>query len=319
MQKMQFWTLEEVLQDQSEPPPPIIDDGILLENSLLLIGGKQKSGKSMLAYNFALALAEGRSFAGFKIPFPRRVMFLSAEGGRWSNQKRLKTMSAAFGCAIPSNLLITFHAGILLHDEEDGKSLRDAIMGYKPDVLIIDPLVKFHSVDENSARDMSEIMRILRDLIEKFRLSVVLIHHMGKDEGRGVRGSSAITAEYDSYIGLEKTKEGYFLDFDMRHVETPDRTKLQFNPATLWYERTDQSAVERILSGQAGMTRKELVRALRSSGEYESDGGAYKGIKKDIDRRAIVFKDELYWLPDHPALRSPFSQEKISGGKIVKS
>ena len=62
------YNLKQILEDKTLPPEPIIDNGILLDKTMLFIVGPAKSKKTFLTQNFALSIAMGDDFAGFKIP-----------------------------------------------------------------------------------------------------------------------------------------------------------------------------------------------------------------------------------------------------------
>jgi RecA-family ATPase len=152
-----IWTLPELIADTTPKPEAIIGDGILNAQSLLLIAGQQKAKKSFLAMNLAVAIAAGKSFGGFTIPRPRRVLVLSAEGGHHSNKDRLIKMSQNIKGLADDALYSDFICRWKLDQGPDVEELRATIDDIKPDVVVIDPLVKYHLKDENSAEEMMDI------------------------------------------------------------------------------------------------------------------------------------------------------------------
>ena len=80
----------ELLNDDSKPPKPIIDNGVLIDGTLLLLIGPPKSKKTFLTMNLALSIASGSDFSGFKVPKPKKVLYLLAEGGYYATRDRLK-------------------------------------------------------------------------------------------------------------------------------------------------------------------------------------------------------------------------------------
>ena len=126
---------------------------------------------------------------------------------------------------VNENILIRTHSALLSEE----------IIKYKPEVIIIDPLVRFHNAEENSATEMSELFGKIRSLISEHNISIIIVHHQGKDESKGgtLRGSSVISGEYDSLIKITKDSNNenkHTLSFDLRHSESPDYTDLYFNP-----------------------------------------------------------------------------------------
>ena len=86
--------------------------------------------------------------------------------------------------------------------------------------------------------------------------SIILVHHTGKVESRGGRGSSAIIGEYDSCITLHSEPNGNTrLSFDMRHVETPPSRIIRFNPDTFWF--SDRDEISELLAKSGGCLPKD--------------------------------------------------------------
>ena len=280
----------EILEDNTSPPPHIIGNGILLEKSLLMIVGQKKSFKSYLAFNMMTALLAGKSFSSFEIEQPCSVMLLSAEGGYYPNRDRLKMMLKRFESEELANGFINFASRLNLEVDDHFQALRMTIEEYKPRVLILDPLSKFHFCDENSASQVGQIMSKLRMLIEDYDLSTILVHHAGKDMSRGARGSSVLSAEYDSCISISKADTTTIkLSFDMRHVETPEPKWLRFNIDNYWFEdTTNQIALSTLdyIRENPGLDRSEIIEGV---GLSKSTG--YRYIDQLLKDGYIVVQD----------------------------
>lgn len=296
---MLVYTIDKIITDESVMPDQIIGDGILPYNSFLLITSAAKGRKSMLTFNLAIAIAAGKSFFCFKINKPHKVLVLSAEGGYFSNRERIKKMCKEMK-PNEGNLYFCFDPRIKLEVDEDYEKLREIINEYKPEVLAIDPFVKFHHLDENSATEMGLILERLRNLIEDFNLSIILIHHEGKDSSNGARGSSAILGEYDSCINISriggKNSLKHKLEFDLRQSVNPEPIKLLFDSNTLWFE-DEYSQVFKFVKEYGPINKKDLVDLLVAEGLYAHDhpSGAYKAIDREVEKENIFLDtDELY-------------------------
>ncbi|MBI5020550.1 MAG: AAA family ATPase [Ignavibacteriales bacterium] len=290
-------SLDTIMKDNDKAPSPIIDDGILLDKTLLLVFGQPKAKKTFLCLNMGLAIAQGKSFAGFKIPGAQKVLFLSAEGGYYPIRDRIKTMVTDIKEEHRNNFKMCFNARLNLMVEEDLDLIVEHIDAYKPKVLIIDPFVRFHDNDENSASEMSKVLGNIRHLIEQYNLSIILVHHAGKDNTRGLRGSSAIVGEYDSSIHIANSGETSSLSFDMRHVKTPEDRKIIFDDKTLWFDvfLNETPVVNVIKAIGSSATKKEIVDILMNEHSY-SDSGAYKAIDRAVAKNLITTKDGTYSL-----------------------
>lgn len=284
MRDIRLYTLKEILEDKSKPPKPIIDDGLLLDGTLLMIVAKAKHQKTFLAQNMAISIAFGSDFAGFKVPEEKKVLYFMAEGGYYPNRDRIQKM-----CSEESpNLVMGYPSYLPINRDEEFNHLIEIIKFEKPDVLILDPLKRFHDVDENSASQMGDIFGRIRNIIEEFKLSVIIIHHTGKVTSKGGRGSSVIMGEYDSCIEMTKQKDGNTsLKFDMRHVETPPAKQIRFNPNTFWFE--NQSGIVELIESAGGRMPKEHF--LKLYGKPEST--TYRHIDNAV-KSGLIEEDGKY-------------------------
>ena len=153
------------------------------------------------------------------------------------------------------------------------------------EVVVIDPLIKFHDVDENSASPMSEVFGRIRKLMSTLNISVSIVHHTGKVESRGGRGSSALVGEYDSCITIHKgSANAIKLSYDTRHTEPPVSNQIYFNPDTFWFE-TDEGIVNLLMEHGGSMPKEDFL-----SSYDKPQSTAYRHILKA--EKAGQIKDE---------------------------
>jgi archaellum biogenesis ATPase FlaH len=236
------------INETLETKQPIIDGGILPQNSIAIVGGISKQGKSIFVLNMAIQIAQGKPFlAQFNVPQPRRVIYLQAEISAQSMQSRLRKMLSAIDYGLNNQrLFIVNQKGLKLDRPRDVAKVDETIKRYGANVLILDPLYKFHGGDENRVNDMTRLFDGLDRLITQHNISIVLVHHFGKPvEGRegstAFRGSSAITDYADSYLMLrrksgDESRNYMKLSFELRNEEEPPTLIIYRNPETLWYE-----------------------------------------------------------------------------------
>ena len=288
MRNFKLYTLKEILEDKSKPPKPIIDDGILLDGTLLMIVAKAKHQKTFLAQNMAISIAFGSDFAGFKVLEAKKVLYFMAEGGYYPNRDRIQKMCSEQ----TSNLVMGYPSYLPINRDEEFNHLIETIKLEKPDVLILDPLKRFHDVDENSASQMGDVFGRIRKIIEEFKLSVIIIHHTGKVTSKGGRGSSVIMGEYDSCIEMTKHKDGKtILKFDMRHVETPPTKEIIFNQETLRFE--ERNIVVELIESEGGVISKKQFHE-----KYERpESTRYKHFDRNIRAGLIIEESNCLKLP----------------------
>jgi len=172
-------------------PPPIISGGILEEKGRLVIGGSFKSGKSWLAMQLAIELANGMPFLGmYEVSRPLKILYLDAENGPALVYDRFSRMSP-YG-ATPDSIGVVTDYVPMLDDNDDMAKLGATLDTFKPDVLVVDPLYRFHMGNENDSQEMRTALASLDDLAFEYNLAVVLIHHTHKpQEGESRKGTSS--------------------------------------------------------------------------------------------------------------------------------
>lgn len=268
-------------------PEPIIKNGILLDKTMLVIVGPPKSKKTFLAQNLALAIASGKSFANFEITKPKKVLYFLAEGGYYPNRDRLQKMGADFSEKYMENFELSLLSYLPINQNDSYKKMYNIIKNSGAEVVVIDPLIKFHDVDENSASQISDVFGRIRELIQELEISVKLVHHTGKVVSKGGRGSSALVGEYDSCITIKINKDSpnsINLSYDTRHTESPLSNQIHFNPDTFWFE-SDQELLKLLMENGGSMLKKDF---LSSYGKPPST--TYRYINKAV--KAGQIKEE---------------------------
>jgi hypothetical protein len=112
-------------------------------------------------------------------------------------------------------------------------------------VLVLDPFVRLHRIDENASSEVAPLLASLRELQRRFALAVVLVHHARKSAGRvrggqALRGSSELHAWGDSNLYLRRIDERLLLSIE--HRAAPSMAEL---PLAL--RRTDDAVALQIV------------------------------------------------------------------------
>jgi hypothetical protein len=109
-----------------------------------------------------------------------------------------------------------------LDRDRDRARLLETAKRLRPRLLVLDPLVRLHGIDENHAGEVAELLAYFRSLQRQLDLSVLLVHHTRKNAsggvaaGQGLRGSSDIHAFGDSNLYLRRTQEHLVLSNEHR-------------------------------------------------------------------------------------------------------
>ena len=112
---------------------------------------------------------------------------------------------------------------------EDQQRLRETVALLRPTLLVLDPFVRLHRIDENAAAEVAPVLAYLRDLERHFHTAVLLVHHARKGAGharagQALRGSSELHAWGDSNLYLRR--RGDTLCLALEHRAAPSRDGL---------------------------------------------------------------------------------------------
>ena len=201
------------------------------EQAVGIIGGEPKCGNSFLALDLAVAVAAGTAcLRRFAVPQPGRVLLYAAEDALHIVRRRLEGICAAAAVALAELDMQVITAPILRLDlDADRKSLEATIAKWQPRLLVLDPFVRLHRIDENAAGEVAPLLAYLRELQRRYNLAVILVHHAKKGAGRiragqALRGSSEFHAWGDSNLYLRRSggpHEGGDLTLTVEHRAAP--------------------------------------------------------------------------------------------------
>lgn len=192
-----IYTLRTSAQIAALPPLQWRVKGILPTTGLAAIFGSSGSGKSFLAIDIAAAIALGNSWFGFHVrQAPVAYIALEGEGGI---SKRLRAWERANECNLPDDMRFVLGEEFNITDDAHVRQLASLIK--HGSTIVIDTLNRaMHGADENSSKDMGTVLagcKLLQNLTNSL---VILVHHTGKDETKGMRGHSSLLAALDTAI-----------------------------------------------------------------------------------------------------------------------
>lgn len=236
-----------VRRDFPNEPPALVGGGLIVPRAFVVNGGPAKRGKSLVVLNREICRAIGRPFLGFPTT-PGRTLYVQAEIPEPQLKQRLvlmlseaPTVGRLDGECLRGRLLTVTRRGLFIDELAGYDALRRLIEQTQPDLVSLDPLARFMTGEENSARDVGRLINSLDRLIQEYRIAIELTHHAGKSAagdprqgGQRLRGSSALFGAADTVTMLDRTQESWTLSFELRHAEEPPPMTLQRSPA-LWF------------------------------------------------------------------------------------
>ena len=187
---------------------------LLVAGAMSVMYGQSNCGKTFLALDLALHIAEGRAWFGREIA-QGPVLYLALEGSH-GIRNRIVAFQGAHGLedarlpfdlvSQPLNLLDP--AGDLAAIIKTAEQIQEAA-GSRVSLIVIDTLSRaMAGGNENAPEDMTALVAAGDHLRKETGAHVMWIHHSGKDEARGARGHSSLRAATDTEIEVISDDNG---------------------------------------------------------------------------------------------------------------
>lgn len=165
-----------------------------------LLAGAPKVGKSILSFTAMLALTHSGCFLGEQVS-RCRVLYLSGEDGAPILKDRVEIMRASAG-----DMLVSFGGQEI--SPRFLRTLRTTIRNEGIGALFIDPLIRFHAIDENSS-DVARPIYQLRELAQELGIATWVVHHLRKsvgEYGSDIRGSTSLLGAVDIAVTTRRVQ-----------------------------------------------------------------------------------------------------------------
>lgn len=173
-------SLEDVWSNLPELAPPLIE-GVLRQGHKMLIAGPSKAGKSYSLIELCCAIAEGKNWLGWKCT-QGRVMYVNLELDRASCLHRFRDIYTAMGWR-PENIrnldIWNLRGKSVPMDKLAPKLIRRAAKKNYI-AIIIDPIYKIITGDENSADQMAAFCNQFDLVCTELGCAVIYCHHHSK-------------------------------------------------------------------------------------------------------------------------------------------
>ena len=182
--------------------PPLNDElipGILREGHKMLVAGPSKAGKSFMLISLAIAIAEGTEWLGMKCK-QGKVVYVNLELDRPSCLHRIHEIYDKLGIE-PKNIRNLRPWNLRGKSVPMDKLAPILIHRYKNkgvSAIIIDPIYKVITGDENNATDMSKFCSYFDQVATELGVAMIYCHHHSK----GASGKYSNSADRSSGSGV---------------------------------------------------------------------------------------------------------------------
>lgn len=201
-------SLEEYWDNLPELAPPLID-GVLRQGHKMLIAGPSKAGKSFALIEMCIAVAEGQKWLGWQCT-QGKVMYVNLELDRASCLHRFKDVYQSLNIEAKNlrNIDIWNLRGKSIPMDKLAPKLirRAAKKNYI--AIVIDPIYKIITGDENSADQMANFCNQFDKVCTELNCAVIYCHHHSKGSQGGKRsmdrasGSGVFARDPDALLDL---------------------------------------------------------------------------------------------------------------------
>ena len=274
-------SMADVWDNLPELAPPLID-GVLRQGHKMLIAGPSKAGKSYALIELCCAIAEGKKWLEWNCT-QGRVMYVNLELDRASCLHRFKDVYTALGIT-PNNLsnidIWNLRGRSVPMDKLAPKLIRRASKKNYI-AIIIDPIYKVITGDENSADQMAHFCNQFDKVCTELGCAVIYCHHHSKGAQGGKRsmdrasGSGVFARDPDALIDLvelelnddilkqEKNKaickvcEGWLYKYDKLYHASQDDLCSETQMLALCREYLENDAYECVIE-DVGKARKTV-------------------------------------------------------------
>lgn len=201
-------SLEVYWDDLPDLAPPLIN-GVLRQGHKMLIAGPSKAGKSFLLIQLCISLAEGRPWLGWPCA-QGKVLYVNLELDRASCLHRFRDVYQALHWeprALKNLDIWNLRGKAVPMDKLAPKLIRRAAKrGYM--AIVIDPIYKVITGDENSADQMANFCNQFDLICSELGCAVIYCHHHSKGAQGGKRsmdrasGSGVFARDPDAMLDL---------------------------------------------------------------------------------------------------------------------
>jgi hypothetical protein len=264
---------------------PWLVNKLIPANGLCVLYGKPGTYKSFVAIYLSAHVAAGWPTLSSRATKQGDVVYIAAEG-RGGLHQRWNALQSHYEIPADAPLYFVEASLDLRESDQDYLDLIAAIQKRSavPRLIVIDTLARtFGGGDENDASEMSQFINTIGNLQEQFGCAVMAIHHSGKDETRGMRGSSALLGAADVVLLLSRDMEtsgGTIYVQKMKDGE--DGISEQFTVLP-WTDPNDPETTSLIV--EPGAPEKPQVTAT-SGKDF-----ALEVLRKEIEARGVIIED----------------------------
>jgi hypothetical protein len=225
------------LQAAQEQKPWLIER-LWSAGAVGIVSGPPKALKTWMALEMALSVAAGvPCLETFPVHCSGTVLLYAAEEPRPALHSRLQVLAQNHGLKLDQvDIRVIAADSLRLDRQQDRELLAATVAFHRPVLLILDPLIRLHGLDENQSGPMAELLGYFRTLQRSTGTAIIIVHHSTKHRtsssapGQRLRGSSDLYAFVDSLVFLDRRRNQVTLSAEHRSAPGLAPMSLELTP-----------------------------------------------------------------------------------------
>ena len=308
----------------SMPPVEFLIDQLLPEKAFTMMYGSPGSGKSFLAIDMALSVANGVPWQGYETK-RGAVLYIAGEGvGGFG--KRWKAWSKHKGMDKTPDMHV-LPVAVNFMDEEEITRLLYTIdrLDKQFSMVVVDTVHRsMHGAEENSASEMARFIDACDTIQRHTGGTMLAVHHSGKNSAQGARGSNSLLGAVSTSLMVGKSDDIVTLRVEKQKDAEPIEGDLRFNmlvvPASISetsvvLERTDEQATRNrsaltfeqeialaalrsaLIDKSARSVHKDVWHAYHNAKAPDETGGKRRDARNALQKkRVIAIENNMCWV-----------------------
>jgi RecA-family ATPase len=311
------------IDPRSLPRRVFVFDGVIAKKTLAALNAPSGVGKTQFTVQLALSAATGRNIAGLK-PATRRPQTVAY----WNNEDeadelRRRMLATAIHFGIDQAKLtdhIRFASGVsrkliiagkdksgVVRATKHADKLITLLRDMRADMLVLDPLVEFHSCDENSNVEMAAVAGVLRQIAVEADVAVLMLHHDRKPDSassqgfagsqHAMRGASSLQGVTRAILTLygmaEKDAAAWGVSEDQRHLYLRlDQAKNNLGLVggePIWFRRTSVALQDEIGGDVVGVLDPIEMSKLQKAEKTKSHELQIDAVVKAMEGEGLLW------------------------------
>jgi hypothetical protein len=158
--------------------------GIVAQKSIGFVAGLPETMKTWVLIDLAIECARGGGMWMNRFPCkPAKVLFIDQERFKGETQRRFRAVIAAKDLHtkdLKGNLFIRCGTTTRINLDTSYQAFRKELEDIRPDIVLIDSFVSFHTVEENNRGEIQTVLEQIKKLRNEFGCTFIFVDHENK-------------------------------------------------------------------------------------------------------------------------------------------